>query len=86
MTTMLQIPEGILDTGVCGFHQYALAAPFHLTYASQNLCAMLGLSKEELVSDGADLYAATPTTGGNTPVFCIPWPRVSRPRPSPTAW
>ena len=58
MTTMLQIPEGILDTGVCGFHQYALAAPFHLPYASQNLCAMLGLSKEELVSDGADLYAA----------------------------
>ncbi len=56
MTTTLQ--EGILDTAVCGFHQYALTPPFHLTYASQNLCAMLGLSKEELVSDAADLYAA----------------------------
>lgn len=58
MTTMIQDPEGVLDASVCGFHQYALTAPFHLTYASQNLCAMLGLSKEELVSDGADLYAA----------------------------
>lgn len=58
MTTMIQDPEGVLDASVCGFHQYTLTAPFHLTYASQNLCAMLGLSKEELVSDGADLYAA----------------------------
>lgn len=55
---MIQDPEGVLDASVCGFHQYTLTAPFHLTYASQNLCAMLGLSKEELVSDGADLYAA----------------------------
>lgn len=58
MTTMIQDPARILDASVCGFHQYDLTAPFHLTYASQNLCAMLGLSKEELVSDGADLYAA----------------------------
>lgn len=48
----------VLNYGICGFHQYCLQEPVHLTFASQNLCQMLELEQEELLSSDADRYIA----------------------------
>lgn len=40
-----------------GLHQYALEAPFHLTYAGEDLCAMTGYTPEELCCSTSDNYA-----------------------------
>lgn len=48
--------KAILDRFVAGYHEYILDSPAHLSYASQNLCGMLGYSDEELVSVTADFY------------------------------
>lgn len=54
---MLTDIHEILNEQISGFHQYELAEPFHLTYASRNLCEMLRVQMEELVCDEKDLYA-----------------------------
>ena len=48
----------ILNKYVSGFRKYILQEPFVPIFVSQNLCDMTGYSKEELVSDRADLYAS----------------------------
>lgn len=50
-------PEEILDRQVTGFHQYSLTEPIHLTYVSQNLCAMIGVCAAELLAEDGDRYA-----------------------------
>ncbi len=49
--------EEILDSQICGFRQYVLTPPVHLDYVSRNLCELLGVQREELLDDEADLYA-----------------------------
>ena len=49
--------EEILNHQICGFHQYVLNAPVHLSYVSQNLCNWIGVSAEKLVDETEDLYA-----------------------------
>lgn len=46
----------ILNLGICGFHQYNLSEPVHLTFASENLCRLLGVEPKDLVSQDTDLY------------------------------
>ena len=48
----------VLDRHICGYHRYMLNAPAHLIFASQNLCDMLGLSRDALMSRDSDAYAA----------------------------
>ena len=50
--------EEILNRQICGFHQYVLTQPVHLSYVSQNLCNLLGLQKSDLLDDSKDLYAS----------------------------
>ena len=50
--------EEILKHSVCGFHQYVLGSSVQLRYVSENLCDLLGLSEQELLKEGEDLYAA----------------------------
>ena len=54
----LQNMEAILDSRVTGFHRIVLTEPAHLCFASENLCHMLQLSREELLSATEDRYAA----------------------------
>ena len=56
MNSVINQPMDILDFSICGFHQYCLQQPVHLTFASQNLCKMLELEKTDLIRDDADLY------------------------------
>ncbi len=48
--------EEILSHQICGFRQYVLTAPVHLSYVSPNLCALAGVRADELLDDGKDLY------------------------------
>ena len=48
----------ILSRNISGFHEYCLTAPVHLSYVSRNLCDMLGVSPQELLSEQEDLYAS----------------------------
>ena len=48
--------EDILSRGISGFHQYVLEDPVHISYASENLCAMAGVTEGELLSKSEDLY------------------------------
>lgn len=50
--------EDILSRNISGFHQYVLTEPTHLSYVSKNLCDMLGLTEDELLSESQDLYAS----------------------------
>lgn len=50
--------EEILEEHISGFHRYILTEPVHLCYVSRNLCQMLGVSAEKLLSGDQDLYAA----------------------------
>ncbi len=56
MKNQPQNANEILSQSVPGFHQYCLCAPAHLTFVSSNLCSMLGLSAEALLSGGEDCY------------------------------
>lgn len=56
MTSMLNQPMDILNFGICGYHQYCLQEPVHLTFSSENLCRMLDAEQKELVSPASDLY------------------------------
>jgi len=57
MDRALDNMEEILSRHVCGFHRYVLTPPAHLSYASRNLCELLGVREGELVDDEIDLYA-----------------------------
>ena len=57
MENMLNNIEDILNRNISGFHQYALTDPVHLNYVSQNLCDMLEITHDELISESEDLYA-----------------------------
>ncbi len=56
MNNMLSNIEEILSNQICGFHQYVLTSPIHLSYVSHNLCEMAGVQKDELLDDSRDLY------------------------------
>lgn len=56
MNTSLTNMDEILNQHICGFHQYVLTAPVHLSYVSRNLCEMLGCAESELLNDSRDLY------------------------------
>ena len=58
MENRLTNAADILTSHISGFHQYILQPTVHLTFVSQNFCEMVGYSQDELLSDGADLYAA----------------------------
>lgn len=58
MRDYLENMEEILDQHISGFRQYVLQEPFHLDFASQNLCALLGCTKEDLCCGHTDGYAA----------------------------
>lgn len=58
MKTILGNVEEILNCHISGFHQYVLTQPVHLVFVSQNFCELLGCTKEELLSENADLYEA----------------------------
>lgn len=57
MKQTLENMEDILDCCINGFHQYVPSEPFHLSFASQNLCGLLSRSKSELVNGNTDLYS-----------------------------
>lgn len=56
MRTIRDNMEDILSQSVSGFHQYVLTDPVHLNYVSRNLCDMMGLTEEALLSESEDLY------------------------------
>lgn len=58
MKNILNNTEDILSQNISGFHQYVLTAPTHLSYVSKNLCNMVGLTENELLSESEDLYAS----------------------------
>ena len=47
MNMILANMEEILSENICGFHQYIFTIPIQLNYVSQNLCEMLGYSRNE---------------------------------------
>ena len=47
-----------MDKYIGGFRQYVLNEPAYPAFISQNLCDMLGYTKEELFSEKADVYAS----------------------------
>lgn len=58
MKNKIEAMERVLQHHISGFHQYILDAPVHLSFVSQSFCELLGLTKEELLSDGEDHYAS----------------------------
>jgi len=53
-------PQSFYDTishRISGFHQYCFAAPARPVFISRNLCQMLGMTEEALMSEEQDLYA-----------------------------
>lgn len=54
---MIENLEEILGCHISGFHAYVLQTPCRLSFVSQNLCEMLGVSEAELISETEDLYA-----------------------------
>lgn len=57
MKDILNNMNDILSLGISGFHQYVLTDPVHIGYASKNLCDMLGITEDELLSETEDKYA-----------------------------
>lgn len=58
MNRILEKIEERLDHHICGFHQYVLNPPVHISFASENLCHMLGYCKQDLQDETTDWYAA----------------------------
>ncbi len=58
MKMKLNQMEDILNQNISGYHQYMLTDPVRLTYASRNLCEMLGFTEKDLLGEGADSYGA----------------------------
>ena len=46
----------ILNSTISGYHQYILNEPVHLSFASENLCDMLNVSDDELISESDNLF------------------------------
>ena len=57
MKDILENMNDILSQGISGFHIYELTDPVHISYVSGNLCEMLGVKEDELLSDKEDMYA-----------------------------
>ena len=57
MNHSLQNMNEILDSRITGYHQYCLCPPARPVYISRNLCRMLELSRDALLSETADRYA-----------------------------
>ncbi len=57
MKDILNNMNDILSLGISGFHQHVLTDPVHIGYASKNLCDMLGITEDELLSETEDKYA-----------------------------
>lgn len=57
MKDILHNMNDILSQGISGFHQYIMTEPVHINYVSKNLCDMIGISENELISEDEDLYA-----------------------------
>lgn len=53
----MEYVEEILRYNISGFHQYVLNKPAHLSYVSQDLCDMLGVDEDTLLSENEDRYA-----------------------------
>ena len=58
MKNTLNDIEMVLSGAVSGFHEYILTNPFHIGCAGDNLCWMLGVGEQELLSPDEDMYAA----------------------------
>lgn len=58
MKNRIENMEEILSHHISGFHQYVLTDPIHLSYVSKNLCDMVGLTEDELLSENEDVYAS----------------------------
>lgn len=58
MKNALSNLEDILSETISGFHQYVLSDPAHLCYVSRNLCAMVGRTEAELLSEQEDCYVS----------------------------
>ena len=56
MKNIFGTAEEILNYNINGFHEYVLDEPVHLCFASANLCALMGASQDELLSETEDLY------------------------------
>ncbi|MCR5742325.1 MAG: PAS domain S-box protein [Lachnospiraceae bacterium] len=56
MNDMLKNMDEVLNRQICGFHQYVLEEPVHISYVSENLCELLGVHKEELSDSLRDVY------------------------------
>lgn len=57
MTSEIGNMEEILARQISGFHCYCLEQPIQLSYVSDNLCRMLGVSRAQLTDGGEDGYA-----------------------------
>lgn len=58
MKPIMEHMEEVLSDCISGFHQYILRDPVRPIYVGRQLCEMLGVNAEELVSDTEDRYAA----------------------------
>lgn len=56
MMNVLNNMEEILRDRICGFHEYVLTSPIHLSYVSNHLCEMTGVREQDLLDDSRDLY------------------------------
>lgn len=56
MNNTLNNIEEIISEQICGFHQYVLTPSVYLNYVSNNLCNLLGVTKEEMLDDNKDAY------------------------------
>ncbi|MDO4419777.1 MAG: PAS domain-containing protein [Ruminococcus sp.] len=65
MNNKPRFSDDILSQGISGFHVYALASCWFLSFASENLASMLGFSAEELLSIYADLVHNDDKAGFN---------------------
>ena len=55
MNTILdRCPDALLEQSIPGFHQYILTPPARLAYVSGNLCRLLQVSREQLMTGGYD--------------------------------
>ena len=48
--------EEILRNNICGYHEYTFGENRHISYASSNLCDMLGVQEGDLLSENEDRY------------------------------
>ena len=57
MENKFDLANEIINHNICGFHRYVLSDPMCVDFVSANLCEMLAISENEIVSDSEDLYA-----------------------------